>query len=100
AQNLYCVNVNTLQKPKIMRHLLIAFMVMLVVSCEDDRKKNYLQDSVGAINTLAVVIDNDMWKGAVGDTIRKYYAAEVIGLPWVEPLFSIHQMPFEVFTGF
>lgn len=83
-----------------MRHFLIAFMVMLVVSCEDDRKKNYLQDSVGAINTLAVVIDNDMWKGAVGDTIRKYYAAEVIGLPWVEPLFSIHQMPFEVFTGF
>ena len=84
-----------------MRHFLIAFMVLLcVVSCEDDRKKDYLPDSVGAINTLSVVIDNEMWKGAVGDTIRKYYAAEVIGLPWVEPLFSIHQMPYEVFTGF
>lgn len=75
-------------------------MVLLsVVSCEDDRKKNYLPNSVGAINTLSVVIDNEMWKGAVGDTIRKYYAAEVIGLPWVEPMFSIHQMPPEVFTG-
>lgn len=84
-----------------MRHFLIAFMVVLsVLSCEDDRKKNYLPDSVGAINTLSVVIDNEMWKGAVGDTIRKYYAAEVIGLPWVEPLFSIHQMPVEVFTDF
>lgn len=84
-----------------MRHFLIAFMVVLsVLSCEDDRKKNYLPDSVGAINTLSVVVDNEMWKGAVGDTIRKYYAAEVIGLPWVEPLFSIHQMPVEVFTDF
>src|SRR5690606_1340328 len=88
------------KKPNIMRHFLIAFMVLLsVVSCEDDRKKNYLPNSVGAINTLSVVIDNEMWKGAVGDTIRKYYAAEVIGLPWVEPMFSIHQMPPEVFTG-
>lgn len=84
-----------------MRHFLIAFVVLFtIVSCEDDRKKNYLPDSVGAINTLSVVIENDMWKGAVGDTIRKYYAAEVIGLPWVEPLFSIHQMPPEVFTDF
>lgn len=83
-----------------MRHFLIAFMVLLsVVSCEDERNKNYLPNSVGAINTLSVVIDNEMWKGAVGDTIRKYYAAEVIGLPWVEPMFSIHQMPPEVFTG-
>jgi hypothetical protein len=84
-----------------MRHFLIAFVVLIsVLSCEDDRKKNYLPDSVGAINSLSVVIDNEMWKGAVGDTIRKYYAAEVIGLPWVEPLFSIHQMPVEVFTDF
>ncbi|WP_417362680.1 DUF4837 family protein [Galbibacter sp.] len=84
-----------------MRHFLIALVVLLsVVSCEEDSKKNYLPDSVGAINTLSVVIDNELWKGAVGDTIRKYYAAEVIGLPWVEPLFSIHQMPYEVFTGF
>jgi len=83
-----------------MRHFLIACLVLLsVVSCEEERKKDYLPGSVGAINSLSVVITNDMWKGAVGDTIRKYYAAEVIGLPWVEPLFSIHQMPFEVFTG-
>ncbi|QLE01076.1 DUF4837 family protein [Galbibacter sp. BG1] len=84
-----------------MKKLLMGvFIFLLVLSCKDDKKEKYLPNSVGAINTLSVVIDNDMWKGQVGDSIRKYFAAAVDGLPWEEPLFSIHQMPPEVFTDF
>ncbi|MCM5662318.1 DUF4837 family protein [Galbibacter mesophilus] len=76
------------------------FVFLLILSCKDNKEEKYLPNSVGAINTLSVVIDNDMWKGRVGDSIRKYYAAAVDGLPWEEPLFSIHQMPPEIFTDF
>ena len=62
--------------------------------------RSIFPDSVGAINTLAVVIDNDLWLGKVGDEIRDYFAAPVDGLPWDEPLFSIHHIPPSIFDGF
>ncbi|NER13267.1 DUF4837 family protein [Leptobacterium flavescens] len=80
--------------------LWIALVATFFFSCKKGTDEKYLPDSVGAINTLAVVIDNEMWKGKVGDEIRKYFAAPVDGLPWDEPLFSIHQMPPVVFDGF
>ncbi len=55
--------------------------------------------SVGKINELSVVVDNDLWKSNVGDTIRKYFGAEVPGLPQEEPLFSMRQMPVGAFSG-
>ena len=48
---------------------------------------------------MAVVIDNDLWKGKVGDKVREHFAATVIGLTWEEPIFSINQMPTQVFSG-
>ncbi|WP_456868090.1 DUF4837 family protein [Galbibacter sp. BG1] len=83
-----------------MKKILMGIMVfLLILSCKEDKKEKFLPNSVGAINTLSIVIDNDMWNGRVGDSIRKYYADEVLGLPVVEPLFTIHQIPFEVFSG-
>ncbi|MCF8713642.1 DUF4837 family protein [Joostella atrarenae] len=84
-----------------MKKILMGIMVfLLVLSCKESKKEEkFLPNSVGAINTLSIVIDNDMWNGRVGDSIRKYYADEVLGLPMIEPLFTIHQIPFEVFTG-
>lgn len=48
---------------------------------------------------MAVVMDNDLWEGAVGDRVRQHFAAPVLGLSWEEPLFTIHQMPAKVFSG-
>ena len=56
--------------------------------------------SVGNINTLSIIMDNESWKGEIGDTIRKYFGAEVAGLPQSEPLFSMRQMPPSAFSGF
>ncbi len=55
--------------------------------------------SVGKINELSVIMDNELWKGRVGDTVRKYFGAEVPGLPQEEPLFSMRQMPKRAFSG-
>ncbi|MGS2738855.1 DUF4837 family protein [Sinomicrobium sp. M5D2P17] len=81
--------------------IFLACILLVFASCEEKKKdkKRYLPDSVGAINSLAVVIDNDMWNGEVGDEIREYYAAPVDGLPWEEPVFTLHQIPLQVFKG-
>ncbi|NPA43625.1 MAG: DUF4837 family protein [Chlorobi bacterium] len=54
-------------------------------------------DSTGKINQLLIVMDDRDWKGALGDTVRKHFAADVMVLPQREPIFSINQIPPEVY---
>ncbi|MDO4229101.1 MAG: DUF4837 family protein [Capnocytophaga sp.] len=88
-----------------MKQLISIFIgLCLFVACknssnEDKNKDIYLPQSNGQINSLAVVIDNTLWKSAVGDTIRKYFASPVEGLSTEEPIFSLHQIPPQIFTG-
>jgi len=76
--------------------------VFLLFSCNDNGKKDtsYLPKSLGKINSLQVIISNDLWNGNVGEEIRNYFAAPTDGLPQDEPLFSMNQMPPSTFTGF
>lgn len=78
--------------------VLIVFFAVLI-SCKEDKNKSYLPSSTGAINSVAVVIDNQLWKGKVGDKIREYFAAPAVGLTMDEPIFSINHVPPSVFTG-
>ncbi|WP_378180191.1 DUF4837 family protein [Aquimarina sp. SS2-1] len=89
-----------------MKKFTLVFIISLcIISCTEKKKdtsekiNGSLAQSVGKINELAVVIENDLWKGSLGDTIRKYFGAEVPGLPQEEPLFSMRQLPPEGFTG-
>ncbi|MEE9361900.1 MAG: DUF4837 family protein [Cellulophaga sp.] len=82
---------------KIKISLLALFLV--AVACKDNKQKKYLPESIGAINNVAVVIDNDLWKGKVGDKIREHFAAPVLGLSWDESSFTLNQMNSIVFTG-
>ncbi len=84
-----------------MRHfkLLFALFFVIILSCKDKGKKSYLPSSIGAINTLIVVIDNELWKSKVGDKVREHFAASSLGLTMDEPLFSIIQVPPAVFSG-
>jgi hypothetical protein len=77
----------------------VVLLSLIILSCGEKKKKKYLPESVGAINSLAVIIDNELWQGQVGDHIRQHFAAPVLGLPWEEPLFTINQMPPKVFSG-
>lgn len=75
------------------------FAFLLFISCEEVEKKDYLPNSIGAYNTLTVVIDNELWNSEVGDGIRENFAAPALGLTWDEALFSITQIPPQVFSG-
>lgn len=75
------------------------FVTFIVSSCSF--KKDKLSDgSSAAINTIAVIIDDQLWNGEVGDSIRNKFASPVLGLPQEEPLFTINQYPVKLFEGF
>ncbi|MGB6154062.1 MAG: DUF4837 family protein [Pricia sp.] len=74
-------------------------LTLLFTACKEGENQNYLPTSVGAINSMVVVIDNELWKGQVGDSIRSYFAAPVLGMPMVEPIFNIDQIAPKFFTG-
>ncbi len=71
----------------------------LSIACKEEGKADYLPESVGAMNTLTVVIDNELWKSSVGDAIRENYTAAAQGLTWDEALFSVTQVPQQIFSG-
>jgi len=80
----------------------ILVTLLFICSCNESGKRDttYLPKSLGNINSLQVIISNDLWNESVGEEIRNYFAAPVDGLPQDEPLFSIYQMPLETYTGF
>lgn len=78
---------------------LLLLSILLIISCQDKPKKQFKPASLGAINTLAVVMDNDLWEGPVGDKVREHFAAPVLGLTWDEPLLNLEHMPRSVFRG-
>lgn len=84
------------------RILLSLLTVITFLACEDSKSSGTrtLPKSSGTLNNVSVVIANDLWKGRVGDAVRNVLAAPVDGLPQDEPLFSMNQIPPEVFSGF
>lgn len=83
------------------KRILLCFLAILglTIACKENGKQDYLPESVGAMNTLTVVIDNELWKSSVGDAIREHYTAAALGLTWDEALFSITQIPPQIFSG-
>jgi len=79
--------------------LLITFFSLF--SCvEKSGEESIASDSsFGEINSITIVVDDNLWNGEIGDTIRKKLAAPVDGLPQEEPLFTLNQYPTKVFEG-
>ena len=75
------------------------FVASLASSCSF-KKDDIPEHSSGAINTISVIIDDQLWNGEVGDSIRNKFASPVLGLPQEEPLFTINQYPVKLFEGF
>lgn len=86
-----------------MRAFYTVLFCVLLMACGDKKegdKQNFLPASNGNLNTISVVSDNIVWEGAVGESIRNIFAAPLTGLPTDEPLFSMKQIPTQVFDGF
>ncbi len=78
--------------------LILVLLFFIVISC-DDKKKIHKAQSIGAINSVTVVVDNDLWNSEVGDQLRSQFASPIVGLTWDEPLFTLNQVPHKVFSG-
>lgn len=72
-----------------MKRLLFVACVLSLFSCKN--KESALEQSQGDINQITVIIQDDLWNGEVGDSIRKKFTALVDGLPQEEPLFNLVQ---------
>lgn len=72
---------------------------MLLFSC-GEKKTNPTTETSGKINTISVIIDDELWNGEIGDTIRNKFASPVLGLPQEEPVFSLNQYPVKLLEGF
>lgn len=81
------------------RTLFVAMAIVAMAACNSGSQKRFLPPSTGPVNSLMVVMDTELWKGPVGDKIRDEFAAQIIGLPQIEPLFTITQLPPRVFKG-
>lgn len=81
----------------------LTFVALSFLSCKETSKEDaqaVLSESNGKINNVSIIIDDNLWNGEIGDSIRKKFAAPVDGLPQEEPLFTLNQYPTKVFEGF
>ena len=85
-----------------MKKVILLLLVSLVLfSCKEEASNNKgLSESSGNINNISIFIDEPLWNGEIGDSLRKKLAAPVDGLPQEEPLFNINQYPTKIFNGF
>lgn len=83
------------------KFLVVLFSIVSLISCQDSdkEKKAILSESNGKINNISIFIDENLWNGEIGDSIRKKFAAPVDGLPQEEPLFNLNQYPTKIFDG-
>lgn len=80
-------------------HFLYLLVSLFLFSCSK-KQEPLLRESVGKINTIAVIMNDALWNGEVGDSLRNKLAAPVFGLPQEEPLFTINQYPDKLVEGF
>lgn len=69
----------------------------MMISC--DETPSILRDSAGRLNDVLVVMNNEDWEGAIGDTIRKQLARPIEGIIRDEPLFTLNHIKPESFSG-
>jgi hypothetical protein len=80
-------------------HFLYLLLSVLLVSCFQ-KNENQAQPKPGKTNTISIIIDDQLWYGEVGDSIRNKFASPVLGLTQEEPLFTINQYPAKLLEGF
>ncbi|OXG05621.1 uncharacterized protein DUF4837 [Flavobacterium araucananum] len=79
-------------------HFLLLLIPFLLISCLKNEKQQ--QPVSGKTNSISIIIDDQLWYGEVGDSIRNKFALPVLGLTQEEPLFTINQYPARLLEGF
>ena len=69
---------------------LLLLIPLFILSCSNSP---VLPPSTGAVNEVLIVMDDHLWQGPSGDSLRHYLSADVKGIAWSEPQFNIVQIP-------
>lgn len=76
---------------------LLLFVPAILSSCCKKAERDPKSDRP---NSVAVIIDDLLWNGDIGDSIRNKFAAPVVGLPQEEPTFTLYQYPVKLLEGY
>ena len=82
------------------KKFLTFFLLITLFSCNESSTKKILTDSTGEQNEIILVIDDNGWEGAIGDTLRKIFQLEIDGLPQAEQFFNLVQINPSEFSRF
>jgi hypothetical protein len=80
--------------------LFLLFVFPFFFSSCIEEKKGTAFETLGKLNSVSVIIDDQLWNGEVGDSIRNKFASPVIGLQDEEPLFTLNQYPVKLLDGY
>ena len=93
-----CVNFTRFKcAKKVLSLLLIVAIALFVNSCKNEEE--LIPETPSQINSLAIAINDQLWSGEIGDSLRKKFAVPVDGLQQEEPLFTIKQFPIRLFDA-
>jgi hypothetical protein len=85
---------------KMNKTLFLFLTLALVLTSCNQKKSNNFNDNEAKVNNVSVIIDEELWNGEIGDSIRNKFASPVIGLQEEEPIFTLNQYPVKLFEGF
>lgn len=69
--------------------LTIAFAAILMVSCKNEDKKNYLPNISGKPGEVLLVLDKNEWESELGTALRETLSEDFPYLPQREPIFNL-----------
>lgn len=83
------------------RYVVLSVLFLVLHACKKEHtiQIGQLEASTGGRNEITLVIEDSLWSGAVGDSIRKKLAAPVLGLPKSEPQFDLVQYNPRIFSS-
>lgn len=76
---------------KRLKQIVLFVFALCITACNEGKTEEDATASRGNINEISIVINDVMWNGDVGDSMRRKFAAPVDGLTQEEPLFTLNQ---------
>jgi hypothetical protein len=80
--------------------LFLSLLVTSVLTSCNSKAVKQVSETARKTNEVSVIIDDQLWNGEVGDSVRNKFASPVIGLPQEEPVFTLNQYPVKLLEGF
>ena len=82
-----------------MKKLVCYFFVIFIFSCSKNKHENIsLNQSYGNRNEVVLVLDDSLWIGLMGDSIRAKLAQPISDRGYFEPTFDLIQLDPKIFT--